>query len=327
MILRLLKTNHAYHFILIPVIVLGLWFRSYIHPEIFSFFEGENEMFLFKPIGYLLSHSALASNLLTLVFVILLSFYILHLNTVYAFIHVRTFLPSNIFILIISGLLTLHTLHPVYFGLFFLMLSIDRIFQAYEKKKFHNNSFESGLFIGIGSLFYFNLIFFFPVSCIGFFVIKKSTEWRNFVLPVLGIITPWLFTWSYYYSTGQSSTFVNTIYANISTENCFLRGNIQMQIYSGFLVLLTLLGSIFFLNQYDKKKISTRKFFQIFFLLFIISFITLLAVPPVSMDILVIMSLPLSFLISNYLIYMKRKFWANLFMYLFIALIIYLQIV
>ncbi len=325
MILRVLKTNQAYHFILIPLLVLGLWFRSYIHPEYFPFFKGENEMILYKLVHQWLSQSALVSNLLSMVFVIILSFLILRLNTAYAFIRIRTFLPSNIFVLIVSGLLTLHALHPVYFALLFLLLCVDRIFQSYGMEKFHGNAFEAGFFIGVGSLFYFSLIFFFPIIWVGFLLIKKRSQWRNFALPVVGLLIPWLFAWAYYFLTNQSEVLLNTVLVNFKTDNHFLRGNIPLQIYLSFLTLMTLLGSFFLLNQYDEKKISTRKNFQVFFLIFLISFALLLLVPAVSQEILIIMSLPLTFLISNYLIFIKRKFWSNLFMYLFIALIIYMQ--
>ena len=325
MILRVLKTNQAYNFILIPLLVLGLWFRSYIHPEYFPFFKGENEMILYKLVHQWLSQSALVSNLLAMAFVIILSFLILRLNTAYAFIRIRTFLPSNIFVLIVSGLLTLHALHPVYFALLFLLLCVDRIFQSYEMEKFHANAFEAGFFIGVGSLFYFSLIFFFPIIWVGFLLIKKRPQWRNFALPVVGLLIPWLFVSAYYFLTNQSEVLINTVLVNFKTDNHFLRGNIPLQIYLSFLTLMTLLGSFFLLNQYDEKKISTRKNFQVFFLIFLISFALLLLVPAVSQEILIIMSLPLTFLISNYLIFIKRKFWSNLFMYLFIALIIYMQ--
>lgn len=325
MILRILNTNQAYHFLLIPLVVIGLWFRSYIHPEYFPFFEGENQMFLYQLVHQWLSQSALISNLLAMVFVMILSFLILRLNAVYAFIRVRTFLPSNVFILIVSGLLTLHALHPVYFGLLFLLLCVDRIFRSYELEKFYSSAFEAGFFIGTGSLFYFNLIFFFPIIWIGFLLIKKRIQWRNFALPVLGVFIPWLFIWSYYFLTDQIMVFNETISVNVYTDNHFLRGNIPLQIYLGFLTLLTLLGSVFFMNQYDEKKISTRKNFQVFFLIFFIAFLLLLLVPSVSHEILIIMSLPLTFLISNYLIFIRRKFWSNLFMYLFLAVIIFMQ--
>lgn len=325
MILRVLKTNQAYHFILIPVIVLALWFRSYIHPSFFPFFPGEDQMFLYKPIRHLIGQSVLVSNLVAMLLVIAMAFLILRLNTTYAFIRIRTFLPSNIFVLIISGLLTMHSLHPVYFGLLFLLLSVDRIFQSYDKSKFHSNAFEAGFFMGVGSLFYLNLLFFFPIIWIGFTLIKKSPEWRNFILPILGLFVPWLFAWSYYFLTQQMPVFNHTIVANFNHENHFLRGNIQLQVYLGFLTVLTLLGSVFLLNQYDEKKISTRKYFQIFFLIFLIAFALLMLVPAVSQEILIIMALPLTVLISNYLIFQKRAFWSNLLMYLFVAIIIYLQ--
>src|SRR5690606_39094046 len=80
-------------------------------------------------------------------------------------------------------------------------------------------------------------------------------------------------------------------------------------------------------NQYDEKKISTRKNFQIFFLILLTAVILLIFVPAVSQEIVIIMALPLTYLISNYLIFMKRKVWGNLFIYLFIALIIFMQLV
>ncbi len=327
MILRILKTNQAYHFILIPVMIAGLWFRSYLNPDFFPFFEGENDMFLYKALTQWVAKSALASNLLSMVFVIILSFFILKLNTEYAFIRVRTFLPSNIFVLIIGGLIALHTLHPVYFALLFLLLCVDRIFQSYEMEKFHASAFEAGFFIGLGSLFYLNLIFFFPITWIGFLLINKRTQWRNFVLPVLGFMVPWLFTWSYYFLSDQITVFVDTIIMNFDTDNQFFSGNRALQIYLAYLMFISLLGSLFLLNQYDEKKISTRKNFQVFFLIFFTAFILLLFVPAVSQEIVIIMSLPLTYLISNYLIFMKRKVWGNLFIYLFIALIIYMQFV
>jgi len=112
--------------------VLILWFRAYIEPESFHFFQGEDQMLLFRPFAALIKSSALVGNLVTIGMALILAFLILRLNTVYSFIRVRTFLPSNLFVLILSGLITIHSLHPVYFGTLFLLLAINRIFGAYE---------------------------------------------------------------------------------------------------------------------------------------------------------------------------------------------------
>ena len=327
MIIRLLKSNQAYHFILIPLTVLGLWFRSYLFPELYPFFEGENLMPLYKPVYNFMSGSPLASNLVTIVFVILLSFIILRMNAVYAFIKVRTFLPSNIYVLFVSGLLAMHTLHPVYFGALFLLISIDRLFSTYKKQIIHSSTFDAGFFIGLGSLFYFNLIFYFPIIWVGIILIRKSPNWRNFVMSLIGVALPWLFTFTYYFMTDSLNEPSEIIHQNIFTRNYFLRDNLNLQIYVGFLTIMTLLSSFFLLLQYDEKKVSTRKYFQIFFLIFLISFALLLFIPAVSQEILVIMAIPLSSLISNYLIFMRRQFWGNVFLLLFLGLIIYLQVI
>lgn len=326
MLLRFFKSNQAYHFFVIPLMVLALWSRSYLWPVSFPFFEGENQMPLYQPVQLLLGGPALAGTVASMVIVVLLSFLILRMNTVYAFIRIRTFLPSNIFIFIISGLMPLHTMHPVYFGCLFLLLATDRIFGAYEKSQsIYGNVFDAGLLIGVGSLFYFNLIFFFPVIWIGLLLIWKSPGWRSFVLPVTGVALPWLFAFSYYFFTDNINELAITINQNMLTPNYLLRNDRNLQVFLGFLIFLILLGSFFLLGQIDEKKISTRKYFQIFFVIFLIAMVLLLAVPAVSFEILVVMAAPLTFLISNYLIFMRSRFLGNVILYLFLGIVIYLQ--
>ncbi|PTN10613.1 DUF6427 family protein [Mangrovibacterium marinum] len=325
MILRFLKTNQAYHFVTIPLLVLILWFRAYLNPESFDFFAGEDQMLLFRPFAAVVKWSPLVANLLLIGQVLILTFFITRLNSVFSFIRQRTFLPSNLFVLILGGVVSMHGLHPVYFAAMFLLLSINRIFGAYEIKKPNSNAFDAGFLIGLGSLFYLNLIFYFPIVWIGFVLIRKNPGWRNFILPLLGLSIPWLYAFSYYFFTDTLADFGQTIQQNIFTSNNFLQGNLNFQIYLGLLILLTLIGSTFLIARIDEKKVSTRKYFQIFFIVFIISMAILLAVPAVSQEILVIMAIPLVFLFSNYLIFMRMQLWANVFVYLLLAMVIYMQ--
>ncbi len=327
MILRFIKSNQAFHFITIPLVVLVLWFRNYIRPVKFPFFTGEDDMLFYHPFKAITEGSVLGSNMLAIVLALALAFLILRLNSSYAFISVRTFLPSNVLILILSGLVSTHSLHPVFLGAIFLLLAIDRIFESYEKKKINSNAFDSGFLIGLGSLFYFNLIFFFPITWIGFILIRKSFKGSVFLLALIGLAVPWLYGFSYYFLTDQLPLMQHIISQNIFTPNRFFRGNLPFQIYLGYLIFLTLIGSVFLLAQLDEKKVSSRKYFQIFFIIFIIAIAILLLIPAVSQEILVIISIPLTFLFSNYLIFMRRQFWGNLFIYLLIALVIYMQFV
>ena len=56
---------------------------------------------------------------------------------------------------IFTGLL-IHDTFTVFFRAFlslFLLLTIDRIFDAYEKESIHSNAFDAGTYLSIGSLF------------------------------------------------------------------------------------------------------------------------------------------------------------------------------
>lgn len=327
MLLKTLKSNQTFHFLLIPIIATALWFKSIMNPALFPFYSGEDMMLLYQPINALIGERTIVSDIFALLFIILLAFLILKLNVQYTFIRVRTVLPSILFILITSGLHELHAMHPVYPAALFLILTVDRIFNAYDKEVIHSNAFEAGIFLAIGSLFYLNLVFFFPFLWIGFIILKQKVNWREFILTTLGFIFPWLAALTYYAAMGQTDELMVTLKSNLSLHQSFLKGNLPIQIYMGFLVLLTLLASFLILSQYDGKKISSRKYFKAFFWIFLISCILIAANPAASQEIIILLAIPLTYLISNYLIYMKRQIWGELFLYILTAGVIYLQFV
>lgn len=327
MLLKVLKSNQPYHFLMIPIIALALWISSLMKPTIFPFYPGEDMMILYQPINYLLGENLLANNMVALIFMILLAFLILKLNIQYAFIRVRTFLPSSLFLLITSGIHELHAMHPIYPAALFLILTIDRIFSSYDKENIHSNAFEAGIFLAIGSLFYANLVFFFPFLWFGLIILKPKVNWREYILTTLGFLFPWLIALAYYLMLGQTDELVRILEANITFDQVFLRNNLPIQIYIGFLVILTMLGSFFLLAQYDEKKISSRKYFKAFFWIFLISCTLIIAHPAVSREIIVILAIPLTYLISNHLIFMKRQIWGEIFLYILTAGVIYLQFV
>jgi len=327
MLLKAFKSNQPYSILLLPLITIGLWLNSFLQPLAYPFFKGEESMILYQPIHLLLGNSPIVSTITAMVFIILLAFLVLKLNQQYAFIRVRTFLPSYLFVLITSGLHELHVMHPVYPAALFLILAIDRIFNTYDKERIHSNAFDSGIFLAIGSLFYLNLIFFFPILWIGFIILKPNVNWREYVLTTIGFILPWLAALAFYLATGRRDELVQTLESNITFHQIFLRDNLPIQIYGGFLILLTLAASFFLLSQFDGKKISSRRYFKTFFWIFLISVILIIANPAVSQEIIILMAIPLTYLISNYLIFMKRQVWGEVFLYVLAAGVIYLQFI
>ncbi len=331
MILRILRTNHAYHFLLVPLMAVLLWMPSLIKPEPYPFYAGEDMMPFYRPVAWLMAQSAFLNSIVPLVLLVVLSFLVIRLNIQYAFIRIRTFLPANLLVVITSGFVVMHAMHPVYFAVFFILFAIDRIFDSYEKEQFHSNSFDAGLLISLGSLFYMNLIFFFPMVWAGLIVIHRQIKWRDVVLPLFGLLLPWMFTFAGYFFFNKFFDLLDILKKNLLTDidfisfDKFFDNNIPLLAYLAFMGIITFLSSIFLLVQYDEKKISSRKFFQVFFFVFLIPLVLILAVPAVSLEIFIVLSVPLSFLISNYLVFMKRKVWGEIFLYMLLAGVIYLQ--
>lgn len=325
MLLKALKSNQPFLVLLIPVFALALWLNSFMSPAEFPFYAGEDMMVLYKPIAWLIGKNILASHITALLFTILLAFLILKLNIQYVFIKSRTLLPSAIFILISSGMPALHSMHPVYPAALFLILSVDRIFNSFDKEIIHSNAFDAGIFLAIGSLFYLNLVFLFPILWFGFIIIKPKVNWREYILSTLGFLLPWTGALVYYFIAERQDELWYTLHMNITAHQSFIKDNLAIQIFLAYLFLLTLLGSFFLLLQYDDKRISSRKFFKVFFWVFFISVTLIIASPAVSQEIIIIVSIPLSYLISNYFLFMKRQFWGEVFLYLLIIAIVLLQ--
>jgi hypothetical protein len=326
MLLKALKLHQPFHFLLIPIIAIALWIKSLMTPQAYPFYTGEDAMILYQPISLFLTNSPLLSNVMAFVFTLLLSFLILKLNVQYTFIRVRSFLPSSLFILLTSGVPELHAMHPIYPAALFLVMAIDRIFNSYEKEIIHSNAFDAGILLSIGSLFYWNLVFFFPLIWFGFIIVKPKVNWREYILSSIGFAMPWLATLAYYMAIGAQDELRQTIMANLTFNNSFLKGNLLHQIYTGYLVLLILLGSYYLLSQYDDKRISTRKFFKVFFWVFLLSVILMTASPAVSQEFIIVMAIPLAYLLGNYFIFMKHQLWGEVMMYLLTGLIIYMQV-
>ena len=327
MLLKTLKSNQPYHTLLVPFLAIALWIRSFVNPQAFPFYPGEDSMILYQPVSYLLDNNLLLNNIVALIFTILLAFLILKLNVQYTFIRIRSVLPPTLFVLITSGMPDLHAMHPVYPAALFLVLTIDRIFNAYDKEIIHSNAFDAGIYLAIGSLFYLNLVFFFPLLWFGFIILKPKVNWREYFLTAIGFVLPWLAALAYYYIAGKEAELSQTIQLNFTSHPMFLKENIPFLIYIGYLVLLTLLGSYFLLSQYDDKRISSRKYFKVFFWIFLISIVLIGANRAVSEEIVLLLALPLTYLISNYFIFMKREGWGEVFMALLTAAVILLQFV
>ena len=327
MILRILKSKRPVNFVLVPFIGLLFWITNLIYPHVYPYYLGENEALLFAPFYNWLKNTPTLQTLISFIFVVVLAFMVLQVNNRYSFIRIRTMLPAPMFVLLIGGFVDLHTLHPVYFGAAFLLLSIYRLFSMFDQSKSYSAAFDAGFWLGVGSLFYFNLIFLFPAFLTGIAILSREYHWRAFVINLLGLLLPWLFAFSYAILTEHILELLKVLEQNIITANNHFISNIPLQVFLGVLVFLTVLGSIKMVQQYDTKKVSSRKYFTILFLIFLFAMFSFIFVPATSQEMLIIVAIPVSFLVSNLLVFMRSRFWSELIFTVLFGIAVFIEIV
>lgn len=325
MILKTLKSNRQINLLIFPIIGILFWSRSLLFPFSYNFFPGENENILFFPLYSLVENSPFLQVLTSFILVIILATIVQLLNDRFSFIRIRTKLPATLFVIIVAGYTQLHTFHPVYLAALFLLFAIFNLFSTFEKTKPYSNIFNAGFFIGVGTLFYFNLIVLFPAFFIGILILRRNNNWRGYVILLIGFFLPFIFTFSYAVITEQTLEILKMFEKNIVTPVNHFCTNIPLHGLFSFLILLTLAGSIRIFMQYDSKNVSTRKYFTMFFIFFIFSMLSFVFVPVASYEMLVIIAIPATYLISKFFVFMKSKFWSELLFLLLIGIVIFVQ--
>lgn len=326
MILRLFKTSGPLSYILYLIIGVLFWISSLISPLPYDFFDGESNSILYSPVFKITAKFPFIQVLLSLIIVLFLAFLLQQINSRYALIKARTKLPISIYIIITGGFITMHTLHPVFFGAIFLLFGINSLFSIFNNPNPQTDIFNAGLFIAIGTFFYFDLIVLLPAFLIAISILRRERKWREFLILIIGFIIPTLFALGYAFLTDQLNEVFVTFHKNIFTRVNHFKTNYPLQGFLALLVLLTIISSVKIMQQYDSRKVSTRKYYLVLFVIFIFSMISFVFIPATSQEMLVIAVLPVTFLISNLFASIESGFWRELLFTLLLGTAIFMQI-
>jgi len=325
MLLKRLKSNNLVNLFLIPLAILAFWAGNFIDPYIYPHASGEADNVLFAPIFRLTNKSPLLSVVLSAVLTLALAFLIDLLISRYQFIRIRTRLPAILFVVLLGGFTGVHSLHPVYFASVFLLLALFRLFVIFDQPKAYSGIFDVGILLGTGALFYLHLVFLLPAFLIGVMVLSRGTQWRSYFVLLIGFLLPFIFALSYFFYTDRFQELISLFIQSMTTTINHLKNNLPLQVYLGALVFFTIISSIDIAQHYDSKKVSSRKYFTVLFLVFIFTLATFILVPATSQEMLVITTIPVTFLLSNFFVFLKRKFFGELLFALLIVFVIILQ--
>lgn len=164
----------------------------------------------------------------------------------------------------------------IVFYLFFL--------RAYQDKQAVGSIYTAFLAIGVGSLFFVQLLYFLPVLWLLMGIRLNAMGWRTFFASLLGLITPYWFASCYYlycldYETPRDHFMALATFQPLAVPQLqsFDIVTIGIILTVGFVVILAFTGMIHFLRQSSRDKLRTQMVYEIFIYmtLFVLLFLLL----------------------------------------------------
>lgn len=274
--------------------------------------------FLFQDNHYVLSVIALS-----LVFVQSLMFNTL-INEIKLF-EKRTYVPAVIYILMHSLFRDYLFLIPVLMANTFIIFIISKAFLFFKKQRCFTEIFDMGLLIGISSLFYFPTII---LIILLFFAlgILRSFDWREWAAGLLGLITAYFLTGTYFFLVDDLMLFIN---GHILSGVFSLHQDItfSMAIYIISVIIFILCIASFFTIQlnYLKSQVQVRKFFMLIGWTLLLLGLSFLFRYDLSVSHFVVLSVPLSVIITYFFLHIKRALFADILHLLLLATILFFQ--
>jgi len=313
--------------VLIIIIFIGilLWFNNLSIPNSMPLFLNSSLMPLSDFFIKQLNYNSLLSQIIGFIFILLQAFYIIYLNKKFILLNTQTYLPVLIFILITSIYKDLQLFHPVVITNFFLLLAYNKVFETYKKEIAFSNFFEASLFISIGSLFYFNFIFFIIFVWIGMIILRPFYI-REWIVSLIGLILPHLIIYAFYFLTDQYFIYFKLISSNFLVSFTPIKWNIFYYIVYLLIILMIIISTIHLFSGYNIKKIKARKYFLIILWSFPLIILLTALRPSAFAELFFLLSLPISLILSNFFITLKSKWTGEVMFALLLSSIILIQI-
>jgi hypothetical protein len=308
---------------MIAVVFIAMWAPLFFNDTVIYY---NNPMPLFGLLEHFVESKIWISNIVAAVICVALVFLITNLNTTHFFINERTFVPALIFILFTAILPQYQALNPALPASIFMIFAIKRMLESYRKQGVAYNFLDAGILIGTGSLFYANLIWFGTLIFIAI-AMFRSINVTEIVVSILGLITPYLIMFGVYYLLDyELNELFTLIHNNLFSEAASFSFSILTTVALIFISIVVVFSFGQMLIFQNVKKIKSRKTFFLLTWMFFISIIVYLFVPSASYEIIWILGIPVSYIITHYLIFSERKILPEIFFSLLFLVVVLMQV-
>jgi len=305
------RTNQPFVIILIIFTALVIWIPYFIDPDFLL--RGLN--FQEQPLNLMGLISTWNPKLvlsLSLILWLFIAFLISFINLNQQLIDKRNYLPALFFLLSLSWIPGLKICINSLVGLIFISFVFNILLSSYTKKNDLSPFFRSGILIALSSLFNVHFSAFLIILWIAIILFQRSS-WRSFLASVIGFIVPWGFYYGIFYLINGSVKELNQLIHILLVSNRSIEDiNILQVVLIGLNILIILFSSFHFVRKRSQMKIRQKRFYYLFLWTFVIILFQYLLCPCHKASMLMVITIPLSFLFSHYFGLIKSNWKGNL---------------
>ncbi len=322
MLLKLFKNNRAGGILFIFLLALLIWVPLLTKT---NYQQGAVDMPLYNLFFGNIHLYPVLSSLLAFLIIVLISVILFRMNIRFFLIQERSYMPAAFFLLIASANPAMHYITPVLIGALFLMIILSMLFGAYNAERNSLKFFNISLVLVTGIFFYGKLIWFIPLYWIILATIRSAT-WRELSYPVVAVLVALLFMFTWNVLSDNPAAWLGPV-----TENMFARGTwpeipLSWMVFLLYLFLLIIVSSLFILQRFQVRKIYVRNFYQALFFTFAYGLLFFLLVSGKDAGCIYLVTIPFSYLLSNYFHTKKRRFSSEVLLWIFLLLLAWIHL-
>ncbi|MCF8296461.1 MAG: DUF6427 family protein [Saprospiraceae bacterium] len=294
----------------LPFLGVLLWLNAFINPS--NLIEYSFSMPLFNIFVNMFEGLVLLSTIVAFLILILQTFILHNAIRISGLTSKNSLFPALIYLTLMSMNSELLTLNPVLIANLFIIMALDLVFRIFAQEQPYAKILNAGIYISIASLFYLPAIFL-GVFLWMSFIIYRQLEWRNFVIAILGLITPYVFLFFYLFWFDKLKEIPTEFLYFLSIENIFANHYSLFDIISiSFLTILFLMSMKSLINNINKRVIKVRKLFSLTLWFLVISFASMMFSGELFVNHFLICVIPISIVLLNYFEIAKKLFWPEL---------------
>ena len=303
MFTKIFKSDYIFQFIFFIIISIIIWIKPFMSADVI--YSPMNAP-LYDIVKWFLDDNPLFKIILSFLLLIGQSILLKVLLSSNDLSPKNSILPSFLYVLLMSSFAGFQNIHPLLFANFFLIVALQIILAAYSKPDSYEQVFNATFLIALGSMFYFPVVFFILFIWLVFLVFSLL-KWREWIISLLGFITPYFFLFSFYFLN-------NTIENKIASYMVFFKKmnfhgshfTISNFIFLGVLGLFFIFSFFSISSRLSEKSIFYRKKVIVLIMFLIIALLSLLFAKDFFVFSLCLLFIPFSFFFANYILQIKK---------------------